>query len=206
VRWSGHGGYQINALAIYNGNLVAGGQFDLQGGSGIPTGGIAQWDGTNWSLFSNGVNGIVNTVTEYNGNLFAGGTFLDVIGADSLKYVAQWTGSSWASLGNSMIGTGYYGGPVILNLSVYNSNLIVGGQFYSVGNTSACGLAQWNGSSWSLPFGNIVVNQPIYWEPDLIYSSTIYNGNLIIGGVFSSVGGVLANNIAQWNGSSWSAL
>ena len=32
------------------------------------------------------------------------------------------------------------------------------------------------------------------------------SGNLYIGGDFTVVGNVIANNIAQWNGSSWSAL
>src|SRR5258707_2455243 len=32
------------------------------------------------------------------------------------------------------------------------------------------------------------------------------SGNLYIGGLFTSVGGVFATNIAKWNGSSWSAL
>ena len=32
------------------------------------------------------------------------------------------------------------------------------------------------------------------------------SGNLYIGGSFTVVGNVVANNIAKWNGSSWSAL
>ena len=33
-----------------------------------------------------------------------------------------------------------------------------------------------------------------------------YNGELIVAGQFDSIGGIAANNIAAWNGSSWSAL
>ncbi|HTA83319.1 MAG TPA: T9SS type A sorting domain-containing protein [Bacteroidia bacterium] len=33
-----------------------------------------------------------------------------------------------------------------------------------------------------------------------------YKGNIIVGGDFTSAGGVPVNNIAMWNGSSWSAL
>src|SRR5262252_3999148 len=32
------------------------------------------------------------------------------------------------------------------------------------------------------------------------------SGNLYIGGVFKVVGGTIANHIAKWNGSGWSAL
>jgi len=31
---------------------------------------------------------------------------------------------------------------------------------------------------------------------------TVYNGDLIAGGVFSTAGGVSANRIAKWNGTS----
>jgi len=36
--------------------------------------------------------------------------------------------------------------------------------------------------------------------------ATDSSGNLYVGGLFSSAGGVLANNIAKWNGTTWSAL
>ncbi len=37
-------------------------------------------------------------------------------------------------------------------------------------------------------------------------SLVVYNGNLIVGGQFTNIGGAPFNNIAQWNGTSWSAL
>ncbi len=36
-----------------------------------------------------------------------------------------------------------------------------------------------------------------------VYALSTYNGNLITGGHFSSIGSVSANNIAQWNGTTW---
>jgi len=35
---------------------------------------------------------------------------------------------------------------------------------------------------------------------------TIYNGKLVVGGVFTTAGGVTCNQIAQWDGSSWTPL
>ncbi len=35
---------------------------------------------------------------------------------------------------------------------------------------------------------------------------TLTNGDLIVGGLFTSAGGVSAKNIARWNGASWSAM
>lgn len=41
---------------------------------------------------------------------------------------------------------------------------------------------------------------------DWVYATTVFNGNLIAGGKFTSAGGVSANHVASWNGSGWSAL
>src|SRR5262249_37915513 len=35
---------------------------------------------------------------------------------------------------------------------------------------------------------------------------SIYNGELVVGGSFSTAGGVSASNIARWNGSAWQPL
>jgi len=39
-----------------------------------------------------------------------------------------------------------------------------------------------------------------------VYALAVADGNLYVGGRFATAGGVLANNIAKWNGSGWSAL
>jgi hypothetical protein len=39
-----------------------------------------------------------------------------------------------------------------------------------------------------------------------VQAVTIYNGELIAGGIFASIGGVAANRIARWNGVSWQPL
>ncbi|NNM95084.1 MAG: hypothetical protein HKL88_06435, partial [Bacteroidia bacterium] len=52
--------------------------------------------------------------------------------------------------------------------------------------------AQWSG-----------VGKGTNWQ---VYSLYVYSGNLYAGGWFDSAGGKPANDIAQWNGSAWSAL
>src|SRR5438045_1713916 len=39
-----------------------------------------------------------------------------------------------------------------------------------------------------------------------VYAMTSYNGELIVAGDFTSVGGISANRIANWNGTTWSSL
>jgi hypothetical protein len=41
---------------------------------------------------------------------------------------------------------------------------------------------------------------------DWVYASTVYNGDLIVGGKFTDAGGVSANHIARWDGSNWYPL
>ncbi|MBL0341852.1 MAG: hypothetical protein IPP71_13490 [Bacteroidetes bacterium] len=41
---------------------------------------------------------------------------------------------------------------------------------------------------------------------DFVNSSVVYNGELILGGRFTCVGGVQANYIAKWDGTAWSPL
>lgn len=41
---------------------------------------------------------------------------------------------------------------------------------------------------------------------DWVYASAVYNGDLIVGGNFTSAGGVSANHIARWDGTNWYPL
>ncbi len=41
---------------------------------------------------------------------------------------------------------------------------------------------------------------------DWVYASIVYNGDLIVGGKFTGAGGVAANHIARWDGTSWTPL
>jgi len=79
-------------------------------------------------------------------------------------------------------------------LTVYNGDLIVGGQFTSAGGVPANYIARWNGSSWS-PLGT-----GTNAEVDAL---TVFNGELVAGGRFTFAGGVELNFIAKWDGTSW---
>jgi trimeric autotransporter adhesin len=181
----------ITALAIYNGNLIA-------AGSSF----IAQFNGTSWNTL--GSISSINCLATYNGNLYAGGTFI----YDSIYYLAKWNGSIWSKVGTEKLGTGFYGGPFVNTLSIYNGNLVVGGQFFSLGSAYASGLAQWNDTAWSTPFGVGIEYDPpnVPSGPSNIQSIDTYSGKLIISGWFTQVGSIGTNYIAQYDSSKWSAL
>ena len=63
----------VHALMVYNGELIAGGEFTTAGGTEANC--IARWDGTTWSPLDSGMNGEVFALTVYDGELIAGGRF-----------------------------------------------------------------------------------------------------------------------------------
>ncbi len=82
-------------------------------------------------------------------------------------------------------------------LTVFNGELIAGGDFLNAGGQPANYIARWDGSSWQ-PLGSGLTGRAL--------CLAVYNGELIAGGVFSGAGGQPASNIARWDGTSWSPL
>lgn len=64
------------------------------------------------------------------------------------------------------------------------------------------GRAFWNGESWE-QFGGTAIGGAF---PNIYCVFVASNGYIYVGGDFTSIGGVAANRIAYWNGSSWNAL
>jgi hypothetical protein len=88
------------------------------------------------------------------------------------------------------------------SLTVYNGRLIVGGMFTEAGGVSANSIALWDGSNWEALGSGVggIIGFP------RVYALTLYNGQLIAGGYFTTAGGASANQIARWDGSNWEAL
>jgi hypothetical protein len=184
----------VGGFTVYNGNLIAGGGFDSAGGK--PANHIAEWNGTSWSSLGSGLNMPGVPIAFYNGELIAGGQFTTA-GGNPANNIAMWNGTSWSTLGSGMNGS-------TSSAIVYKGNLIVGGNFTTAGGNPASNIAEWNGTSWSaLGSGvNNICNCP---ETGVFALDTFQN-NLIVGGAFDTAGGQPANYIAEWNGTSWSAL
>ena len=110
--------------------------------------------------------------------------------------------ANWISLGG-LAGVDAAGAlPVYAAIVDDAGNLYIGGSFTAVGNAVARSVAKWNGNTWSAlgsgtsrPYGFAAV-----------YALAISGTNLYAGGDFTTAGGISATNVAQWNGSSWSAL
>src|SRR5207247_965296 len=86
-------------------------------------------------------------------------------------------------------------------LAVYDGELIAGGYFTTADGIEADYIARWNGTSWQSLGSGMSAGAASY--PG-VFALTMYNRELIAGGGFTSAGGVSANYIARWNGTSWS--
>lgn len=220
----------VSALTVFNGELIAGGEFTNAGGT--PVNNIARWNGTTWAQLGTGIIGNVKALIVYNNELIAGGHFFTAGGVGA-NCIAKWNGNSWAPLGSGM---NYY----VTCLTVHSGELVAGGAFTIAGGTPASAVAHWNGSVWG-PYAsgmpNIVncvsgVNDSLFLGGNFyntyrntgkwINSGWIAIGNsgcnaevkamvksgneLIIGGLFSAGGSVLANRIIKWTGSQFTAM
>ncbi len=186
TNWNDLGGINgtVNALVVYNGNLIVGGSFSVAGGVSVLN--IAQWDGSTWSDVGGGPDNIVSALTVYNGNLIVGGYFTTVEGLNA-NYIAKYSGtSSWQTLGSGMGGSQGQ----VMALNTWNGHLIAGGFFTTAGGLSVNHIAQWDGSSWQAVGSGL---------NSIVYGLGAYNNNLVAGGLFTGC-------VAQWDGSAWSVL
>ena len=183
--------------------LYAGGTFSFVGG--VSARRVARWDGASWSGLANGVNEDVEALAAFDDGggpkLYVGGRFSMASGVSASR-IARWDGASWSALGAGMNGT-------VHGLTSFDdgggSRLYATGDFSSAGGAAAANLARWNGSSWSA-LGSGVGNTGIHRVEAMEVFDDGSGPALYVGGVFTLAGGSAANNVARWDGSSWSAL
>lgn len=212
VQWTNIGaGFNndVLCLTVWNGDLVAAGDFTQS--NGIPCSRIARWTGTTWEQIgpSNAFNNDIRTITEFEGELWIGGDFSNVGGCTSCDGVVKWDGSAWVG-GNS--GVDLSGGVDttvrVLYVSPSDGRLYMGGHFRGltpngVYNADLNGVAVYDGSDW-FALGSGVGDDPA----DYVRAISEYNGQIVVGGSFTTASGTAANKIARFNltTQSWSAL
>ena len=199
----------VHCLGVFdNGSgpvLVAGGDFEIAGGVAAVS--VASWNGATWSAFGTpaaGLSLIADVLTVFDDGsgpaLIAGGYF-SAAGGVAAARIAAWDGASWSALG-----AGISGGVEALGVFDDGSGpaLYVGGNFSAAGGVSASHIARWDGANWS------ALGVPGSGADDWVLCMTVFDDGtgpaLYVGGRFTSVGGVAADRIARWDGTSWTAV
>ena len=176
----------VHALALYQGDLVAGGSFRSAGG--VVAGSLARWSGTRWTAMGEPFDGTVHALVVCDGRLIAGGEFRNV-GATQAPHVAAWNGSAWEAMGAGTDGP-VYALAVHANLFVY-----AGGRFTRAGDTDAHAVARWYDGAWS------ALGAGFDGE---VRALVFFNGGLMAGGDYvSRVGGGLDRYLMRYTGGTW---
>lgn len=139
--------------------------------------------GQTWENVGGGLNNNVYDLQKFNNKLYAAGRM-------GVKF---WDESTWTSLPNP------FGISYPLALEVYNDTLYVGGD--NLAFSSISHVYKFNGINW------VQVGSDF---DETIWSATKkllnYNGQLVSAGHYTSVNAMPINNIASWNGHTWSSL
>ena len=201
-----------SSLAVFDDGtgpgLHAAGEFTTAGGSAANR--IAKWDGISWSSLGGGITGVQSsaftTMTVFDDgsgqSLYVGGLFTTA-GGLTVNNIAEWDGTTWFDVGGGVSGVFV---PLVRSLTVFDDGsgpaLYVGGRFSTAGSVPASNIARWDGVAWT-PVGAGIGG-------DYVAAFGAFDdGNgpaLFVGGKFTTAGGVSANNIAKWDGSTWSPL
>lgn len=205
----GFGGAYVASFNVHDdGNgpaLYASGQFAATGVPGATN--IARWDGSAWQALGGGLIGAYsNVATSFQGDLIAGGYFDSAGGVEGTAKLARWDGAQWNSMGADSA--------IFLN-SVWDllafddgsgEKLYIAGNYADLGGPGGPShLATWDGSTYA-PVGATIGGAVPLIVLDVHAADLGDGAKLYATGRFLSIGGIPANNIAVWDGSSWSAM
>lgn len=203
----------VGAVTIFDDGtgpaLYAAGDFTIAGG--VPANNIAKWSGDSWSPVGAGTNGPIASLLVYDdGNgpaLYVGGEFTTA-GFLNASGIAKWTGAAWSPLGAGVSGsTGVYILAIFDDGSGDGPALYAGGNFSVIGGVAAKRIAKWNGSAWSAVGSGVSGGVLPFVQALTVFDDGSGNGPaLYVGGFFTLAGGVSANNIAKWDGRSWTPI
>jgi len=199
----------VNKLTFDNsGNLYVGGMFDSAGG--VPANYIAKWNSvtSSWESLAGGVDGPVEGILfdSASGNLYVGGVFTNATnnpgGPVIVNKIAKWNIASgtWSALGSGFVGSG---DQIIAMALASSGNVYAAGNFSNAGGVPANNVAEWKigSSAWDGMAGG--VGASFFCQ---VWDMAYTNGNLFVGGSFTTAESLTVNGFAKWNGSSWGTL
>jgi hypothetical protein len=191
----------VYSLAIYNGQLVAGGDGDNNVGTFDQT--VRRWDGSAWQNFAATNTGDVLVMEVYNGSLYIGGTFMTHFvpqTSNDAFFIARWNpvANLWDAV--DLAGFGSQTNTAVSALAVYGGDLYVGGWIKNASSPSGSVLriSHGNAGGWAAITNGTDVGG--------INDFGVFGGELIVAGGYNTINGVAINNIAGWNGSSFHAF
>lgn len=165
-------------------------------GASAPFQRVMRFDGTTATTLSPFATGTVSALADFDDGsgraLYAAGNFLYIGTSD----IVRWNGSTWSALPS--IPT-VVASDEIRALFVHDDG---SGPALYAGGRMPSNLQRWNGSTWT-PVGGGV-------DGTVLALAEFADGpgppKLFVGGNFANAGGVPADDLACWDGTSWSAV
>lgn len=168
--------------------------------------GVAKWDGNGWSAVGDGPGWTTCFAIFDDGSgpaLYAGGRFR-MSNGDLFDRIAKWDGATWSDVGG---GTS----DAVRAMAVYDDGsgpaLYVGGNFVYAGGVYSPFIAKWDGDAWIAVGGLTPGSHTCGMQVESMLVHDDGSGPLLwVAGKFQKAGGATVDNIARWNGSSWSGV
>ena len=176
---------EIDAMAIYDNQLIAGGIFNHAGGNWAY--GIASYNGNVWQPLQLGVGdtsisglpGTVQALEVYNNKLYVGGAFTTVNDTIKTDGLATWDEEQWSSAATNLESA-------VLALDSCDGYLFIGGYSGYAGQF----IYKYDGNNLSTVDSGVSID---------VFSLNSLENYLYVGGQFDTVGKtIFANGIARW--------
>src|SRR5204863_8884839 len=126
-----------------------------------------------------GVGGCTFTLGTYGSDLIVSGFFYNS-GSTQLNGIARWDGTTWHAMASGISAQGSFTGEWAYALAEWHGLLVLGGEFSSVGDVPAAGLAAWNGTSYAQLGGGV---------KGIVNGLAVFEGDLVAAGDFTVAGG-----------------
>ena len=215
----------VATLAVYDppgpdvgSELYAGGRFWLAGDASALF--VARWDGQRWAALGDGICFIVHALCVHDDGsgaaLYVAGEEDDGCAAFDANGIARWDGEHWSPVGGGL-GEPGYSSAVVRALCSFDPPgpegpaLYAGGDFeFGAFPGDGCGIAKWDGESWSQVGEGLWRLNGEYAEPGGVRAMVVFDDGsgpaLYVEGGFNVAGTQPSEGFARWDGTQWSSV
>lgn len=184
---------RVTALASFQGDLYAGIQRTATESTPAFEG-LARLHNGEWSIDPT-IIGRVEALTVSEGRLYVGGAITSLPGYETAG-VAAWDGMEWDPLGGGL-------DQPVEGLAPYPGGVVAVGEFTeSVEGVPVAHVAAWHGGAWH-PLSSGIGARTFAPLCGVVASRA---DTVVVGGKFTTAGGVGVANIALWSDGAWSSL
>jgi trimeric autotransporter adhesin len=192
---------QVRSLAVYGGELVAGGWFHSTSDFNTPATYFASWNGTRWAPLGTGQPASnLQRLRVIGSNLYALGLF----NGDHQYGIARWDGATWHTGEDHLRWMAH-------DIASFGGEMYAGGSLSADGPMASSPLARLRDGRWQPPLTPGDGMQGLMgWDGPGVSVLAAVDGGIVAGGRLDFAGApggwVPFTGSARWDGTRWSAL